>query len=145
MVAIPMRHDAELTGQARVRAGWRGKLVLQVQVRTIAYSALPAPPGRNVKEWREHMRSEGYATLSWRDATWADMQALTRLDLVPAGRIEPPQPWPRGPNVNPPPDYPRPPAPPGPPPMADTTYGCDEHYYDGCPNCGAKPRKKGEK
>lgn len=42
----------------------------------------------------------------------------------------------QGGNINPPPTYARPPAPPGPPPMADTTYGCATHYYGGkCPNC----------
>lgn len=29
-------------------------------------------------------------------------------------------------------------SPPSPPAMADQVYGCDEHYYDGCPNCEAK-------
>jgi hypothetical protein len=24
--------------------------------------------------------------------------------------------------------------------MADTLYDCDEHYYDGCPNCGRRMR-----
>lgn len=33
-------------------------------------------------------------------------------------------------------------SPPSQPPMADMTYECDEHYYDGCPNCGAVPRRK---
>jgi hypothetical protein len=33
------------------------------------------------------------------------------------------------------------PSPPAPPPMADTIYGCDEHYYGGCPNCGRGRRR----
>jgi hypothetical protein len=117
MVAIPKRHDVELTGRARVRPGWRGRLILQVEVNTATYSACPPIPGSNPHEWRERMRRDGYQTLHWRDAVWNDMHALHRLDLVPPGSIEPARPWPRGINVNPPPDYPRPPAPPPPPPV----------------------------
>lgn len=116
---MPKLSDWELTGRSRVRPGWRGRLVLQVEVRTTIYSACPPMPGRNPREWREQMRREGEQRLHWRDAGWDDMHALSRLDLVPAGSIEPPQPWPRsGSNVNPPPSYGRPPAPPGPPPVA---------------------------
>lgn len=30
------------------------------------------------------------------------------------------------------------PSRPWPPPMADQVYGCAEHYYGGCPNCGRR-------
>jgi hypothetical protein len=144
MVAMPKKADVELTGRARVRAGWRGRLVLQVEVRTTIYSACPPMPGIDPREWRELMRSEGAQRLNWRDAGWDDMYSLHALELVPAGAIEPPQPWPRTPNVNPRPGHPAPPATPKPPPMADTTYDCDEHFYDGCPNCGRGKRKAGK-
>lgn len=32
--------------------------------------------------------------------------------------------------------------PPSPPPMADMTYDCHDHYYDGCPNCGRGKNKE---
>jgi|GEM_PF-5978970 hypothetical protein len=95
MVAIPKRSDLELTGRARVRPGWRGRLVLQVEVLTTIYSACPPMPGRDPREWRNLMRSEGEQRLHWRDAAWDDMHALDRLDLVPAGEMHPSRPWPR--------------------------------------------------
>lgn len=98
---MPKIHEWELTGRARVRPGWRARLVLQVEVRTVAYSACPPMPGRDPRTWREQMRREGEQLLHWRDASWEDMQALHHLDLVPAGRIEPSRPWPRDGNVTP--------------------------------------------
>ena len=109
MVAMPKKRDTELTGRARVRPGWRGRLVLQVEVKTTIYSACPAMPGRDVNQWREQMRAEGECHRHWRDAAWDDMHALGRLDLVPAGAINPPgcyQPIPRPGPVAPPPRYP---------------------------------------
>lgn len=73
---------------------------------------------------------------AWRN-TRRDADQRSRAGLVNAGAMSPNEErFARGPNVNPRPTYERPPAPPGPPPMADTTYECDEHYYGGCPNCG---------
>lgn len=95
MVAIPRRADVELTGRARVRPAWRGRLVLQVEERTTIYSACPPRPGSDPLEWRDLMRRQGDQQLHWRDAAWDDMHALHALDLVPPGAIEPSKPWPR--------------------------------------------------
>lgn len=117
MVAIPLRHEEELTGRARARPGWFGRLVLQVEVLITSYSACPPRPGADRNAWRELMRSQGTQRTHWRDATWDDLQARRRdFKLLRPGLIEPPEPWPRVVGVNPRPTYPRPPAPPGPPP-----------------------------
>lgn len=89
------RAEWGLTGRARVRPGWRGRLVFQVEVRTTTFSACPPPLGRDHKSWRDLQRSQGTQRLHWRDATWDDMHALDKFALVPPGTIEPSQPWPR--------------------------------------------------
>lgn len=86
----PMLYDVELTGRARVRPGWFGRLILQVEVRTLTYSACPPMPGVSSAEWRGRMRADGEATTAWRDATWEEVS--TGLTLRNWGH-EPPRPF----------------------------------------------------
>lgn len=119
----PQHWEWRLTGRARVRPGWFGRQILQVEVRELAYSACPPRPGSDPVAWRELMRRQGTESSSWRDATFVDVQ-MHGLILKNWGH-EPPRA-----------------LPPSPPPMADMTYGCHEHYYDGCPNCGRGKNKE---
>lgn len=97
MVAIPKKCAAELTGRARVRPGWRGRLVLQVEVKTTIYSACPPRPGRDANQWREQMKREGEQSLHWRDAAWQDMHALDQRWHAHGGtRVEAPANVPSG-------------------------------------------------
>ena len=74
MMRFPIR-EVELTGRARVRAGWFGRMVLQVEERVHQFSACPPMPGSDPKAWRDEMRRKGIVYCEWRDATWEDVQA----------------------------------------------------------------------
>lgn len=56
-----------LTGNARVRRGWRNKLVLQIEVRVERMREWPGPPG---EPWPAKV---GGISHEWRDATVDDM------------------------------------------------------------------------
>jgi hypothetical protein len=88
-------HETTLTGRARARPGWFGKQVLQVEVRTLSFSACPPMPGSDPQAWRERMRRQGTVSYAWRDATWEDLTEPERLTLVPRQGIEPSVAWPR--------------------------------------------------
>jgi hypothetical protein len=96
-MAMIHRHiETSLTGRARVRSGWFGRQVLQVQWRILRYSACQPMPGSDPKEWWEHMRAKGDVSYEWRDATQADMQELDGF-VIGRHRQEPPRQSPSAP------------------------------------------------
>jgi hypothetical protein len=76
MVALPTLYRNELTGRIRLRVGWFGRLIPQVEVKATS-SNLATP--------RVHFR--------WRDATRRDVYVMPETMLAAAaaeGRPEPP-------------------------------------------------------
>jgi hypothetical protein len=59
----PPRIERELTGRARVRPGWFGRQILQVEVRHTSYRGFDFERANPLSSWSR-----------WRDATWEDMQ-----------------------------------------------------------------------
>jgi hypothetical protein len=82
----PRKIDVTLSGRVRVRPGLFGRIVPQVELHTLEYSACPPMPGSDPKAWERQMKAEGVACYAWRDATWDDMQMIGVM--VPAH-------WPR--------------------------------------------------
>lgn len=72
----PQKIEVRLSGHVRVRPGLFGRIVPQVELRTLAYSACPPMPGRDPMEWDRQMRADGVTSYTWRDATWDDMQLI---------------------------------------------------------------------
>ena len=91
MVALVQRREFKLTGRARVRSGWFGRRVLQVEVLTQAFSPWrPCPPPPNLddaarEKWKERERNAppDNTWTSWRDATWLDLQERGRFVIEP--------------------------------------------------------------
>lgn len=80
MVAVPTRQEATLTGRARMRPAFFGRMQLQVQERVDFYGICPPPPGRtNDADWREFCHRG--TQIRWRDATWLDMQEVPTFTL----------------------------------------------------------------
>ena len=61
-----------LTGRTRIRAGWRGKIILQVELKHPNPAGVPRGRGSS-DPW-----ADGYF-LKYRDATFADLQAIGYL------------------------------------------------------------------
>lgn len=61
--------ETRLTGKKRVRKGWFGKLILQVEVEQHYH----VPPGLPPTEHCPPYVSENQPRLKWRDATAADV------------------------------------------------------------------------
>lgn len=61
----PAKYRHECTGRARPRPGWRGRQVLQVEVRWTSFDAFDFDCLHPL-----------HTGLKWRDATWEDLQAL---------------------------------------------------------------------
>lgn len=91
---MPRYRESALTGRARVRPGWFGRQILQVEVGTLTYSSCPPMPGRDPKVWLELMRAEGTVSHHWRDAEWFDMQTLETFTIGQRARQAPPRPLP---------------------------------------------------
>ncbi len=82
---VPARR-LSLTGQARMRSGWFGRMVMQVQERVefLAYRHAPPPwldTAAKIKEWNDLPREVTATHYQWRDATWLDVQAGVTLTL----------------------------------------------------------------
>jgi hypothetical protein len=86
MVAPIPRYEHTLTGRVRIRPGWFGRMVPQVQVLVQTFS-LPCPPpphydAQRQKEWNERERTTPKSSWTeWRDATWLDLQERGRFVL----------------------------------------------------------------
>lgn len=73
---IPRCIEVRLSGRVRVRPSLFGRIVPQVELRTLEYSACPPRPGSDPKDWNQLMRAAGVTSYTWRDATWDDMQLI---------------------------------------------------------------------
>jgi len=80
-----LRYEHTLTGRARLRPAWFGRIVPQVQVLVKAFPVHECPPPPNYdearrKEWIERQRTTPTSSWTvWRDATWLDLQERGRL------------------------------------------------------------------
>lgn len=81
--------ECALTGRANVRVGWFGRLIPQVEVRRLEYSACPPLPGVSPRDWEARIKSQGARTTYWRDATWEDFRSPLELSVVARGQIPP--------------------------------------------------------
>lgn len=68
----PPRIERELTGRARVRPGWFGRQILQIEVRHTSYRAFDFERATPLSSWN-----------GWRDATWEDMQVCHNYLIGP--------------------------------------------------------------
>lgn len=67
--------EVKLTGRQRVRRGWFGKLILQVEVEQIYIT----PPGVPPHEHCPPYQSDNQPCTKWRDATAADVGLETAV------------------------------------------------------------------
>lgn len=70
------------TGRARVRVGWRGLLILQMERSRVMISACPPPPGHDALEWLEKQIDKGRVECWWADARLEDIQDMANAGTV---------------------------------------------------------------
>ena len=68
----PNSIERELTGRARVRPGWFGRQILQVEVDHTSYRPFDLERKSPLSSWKR-----------WRDATWEDMQVCHTYKIGP--------------------------------------------------------------
>jgi hypothetical protein len=80
----PPRITETLTGNARVRPAFRGRQVLQVEIRRESYRAFDFAGAQRISSW-----------LIWRDADWQDMAALPGFTIGRPAPTEAKNPFPQ--------------------------------------------------
>lgn len=82
MVSPLMRVETLLTGETRHRRTIFGRMVLEVEEQHRHISGCPPPPGRNRNAWAAYLYDTAGATwLTWRDATYEDVNEIARRTL----------------------------------------------------------------